>query len=65
MVSHSPEVATEHADRVLLLDAVSQTVVWADREELLDQNEVIARIIDEELRPGQNKVYLPGILKID
>ncbi|MBW2524167.1 MAG: metal ABC transporter ATP-binding protein [Deltaproteobacteria bacterium] len=35
VVSHAPEVATDHADRILLLDASSQTVLWGDRDEVL------------------------------
>lgn len=35
VVSHAPQVATDHADRILLLDAATQTVVWGRRREVL------------------------------
>lgn len=38
VVSHAPQVATDHADRILLLDAASQTVLWGTRDELSDHD---------------------------
>jgi zinc transport system ATP-binding protein len=34
VVSHAPEVATDHADRILLLDPNQQRVLWGTRQEV-------------------------------